>query len=104
MPRHVDEEDRDRAARHGDEENRDRAAGYFACQAAAGGPGHDAKAVEMEWTRDEYRITTDPARVDVDALHAFLTRSYWATGIPRERVARSIEHSLNFSLWHEPAG
>ena len=58
----------------------------------------------MEWTRDEYRITTDPARVDVDALHAFLTRSYWATGIPRERVARSIEHSLNFSLWHEPAG
>jgi len=58
----------------------------------------------MEWTRGEYRITTDPARVDLDAVHAYLARSYWAGGIPRALVQRSIEHSLAFSLWHEPAG
>jgi len=29
-----------------------------------------------EWHRDGYTITTDPARLDVDAIHAYLTRSY----------------------------
>ena len=58
----------------------------------------------MEWVRGEFRLTTDPARVDLDAVHAYLSRSYWAGGIPRDVVRRSIEHSLNFSLWHEPEG
>jgi GNAT superfamily N-acetyltransferase len=55
----------------------------------------------MEWVRGEYTLTTDPARVDIDALHEFLARSYWAADIPRELVARSVEHSLNFTLLHE---
>ena len=59
--------------------------------------------MRMEWVRGEFRLTTDPARVDLDAVHGYLSRSYWAKGIPREVVRRSIEHSLNFSLWHEPA-
>ncbi|MEX2204913.1 MAG: GNAT family N-acetyltransferase [Myxococcota bacterium] len=45
------------------------------------------------------RIASDPARLDVDAIHAFLTRSYWAQGVSRERVARSLEHSLCFGLY-----
>lgn len=53
-----------------------------------------------EWRRGEFTLTTDPARVDVDAVHAFLTRSYWAEGIPREVVARSLENSLCFTLLH----
>lgn len=57
----------------------------------------------MEWRQGGYLVTTDPARVDVDVVHGFLTRSYWAAGIPRELVERSIEHALAFSLWHEPA-
>lgn len=51
--------------------------------------------------RGEYRISTDPADVDIDAVHAFLTRSYWADGIPRDVVARSIAGSLPFSLFHK---
>jgi GNAT superfamily N-acetyltransferase len=54
----------------------------------------------MEWARGEYTLTTDPERVDVDALHAFLTRSYWAANIPRDVVERSVRHSLNFTLLH----
>jgi GNAT superfamily N-acetyltransferase len=53
-----------------------------------------------EWRRGEYVITTDPAEVDLDVVHGFLVQCYWATGIPREVVARSIQHSLNFSLRH----
>jgi GNAT superfamily N-acetyltransferase len=42
-------------------------------------------------------ITTDKTRIDLDAVHAFLTECYWAKGIPRDVVARSIEHSLCFA-------
>lgn len=43
-------------------------------------------------------ITTDRARIDVDAVHQFLANeSYWAKGIPRDVVQRSIEHSLPFA-------
>ena len=53
-----------------------------------------------EWTRGEYTISTDPARLDLDVIHGFLVRSYWAQGRTRERVARSIAASLPFGLYH----
>ncbi|HUB05923.1 MAG TPA: GNAT family N-acetyltransferase [Myxococcales bacterium] len=53
----------------------------------------------MEWTRDSYLLVDDQARVDVDAVHAFLTTSYWAEGVPREVVERSVQGSLCFSLF-----
>jgi len=53
-----------------------------------------------EWTRGDYTISTDPGRLDLDVIHAFLTRSYWAAGRLRERVARSIAASLPFGLYH----
>jgi GNAT superfamily N-acetyltransferase len=54
----------------------------------------------MEWTRDGYTISDDPARVDVDAVHRYLhDESYWARGVPREVVERSIAGSLPFGLY-----
>ena len=44
-------------------------------------------------------VTTDPARLDIETVHAFLTRSYWAEGIPREVVERSIRHSICFGAF-----
>jgi predicted GNAT family N-acyltransferase len=44
------------------------------------------------------RISDDPAAIDRDRLHAFLSlRSYWAKGIPREVMERSLDHSLCFT-------
>jgi len=37
---------------------------------------------------DGYELDDDPARIDVDAVHAFLCRSYWAEGRPRAQVER----------------
>lgn len=48
---------------------------------------------------DAYEISTDPARLDVDAMHAYLTRSYWSPGIPREIVERAARHSLCFGVY-----
>jgi GNAT superfamily N-acetyltransferase len=52
-----------------------------------------------EPTRDGYRISTDSSAMDVDAIHAYLTGSYWAEGIPRDIVERSIRGSLCFGLF-----
>jgi GNAT superfamily N-acetyltransferase len=51
------------------------------------------------WRREPYEISTDPARLDVDAIHQYLVTSYWARGIPREVVERSIQHSLNLGMY-----
>ena len=53
----------------------------------------------FEKSRDRFLISTDPGRLDVDAIHAYLTRSYWAEGIPLATVAKSIGDSLCFGLY-----
>jgi GNAT superfamily N-acetyltransferase len=53
----------------------------------------------QEHQRGEFLISTDKSRLDIDAVHAFLSRSFWAQGIPREIVARSIEGSLCFGIY-----
>ncbi len=44
-------------------------------------------------------ISPEPERLDLDAIHGFLSRSYWATGIGREVVERSIQHSICFGAF-----
>ena len=50
-----------------------------------------------------YSLTATRRRIDVDAVHAFLTRSFWAPGISKELVAKSIEHSLCFGVFDKEA-
>ena len=55
----------------------------------------------MRETRDELMLSSEPGDQQLDAIHAFLTRSYWAEGISRDVVQRSIEHSLCFGVFHQ---
>jgi len=55
----------------------------------------------VEHRRGELLISTDRARLDLDVIHNFLTNCYWAKGIPKDVVARSIEHSLCFGIYDE---
>ncbi|MFM5915994.1 MAG: GNAT family N-acetyltransferase [Novosphingobium sp.] len=50
-----------------------------------------------------YEVTLDPARIDPVAAHAYLTRSYWAAGIPLSVVERSIANSLCVAVLHGQA-
>lgn len=52
----------------------------------------------MRDQRGDYLVTTE--RVDADAVHAYLARSYWSPGIPRDVVERALRGSLCFSLFH----
>jgi len=54
-------------------------------------------------SRSGYRISTDPREMDIDAIHAYLVRSYWAEGIPRDVVAKGVAGSLCFGLFHGAA-
>jgi GNAT superfamily N-acetyltransferase len=58
----------------------------------------DSEAV-TEHRRGEFLISTDRERLSLDVVHDFLTNCYWAKGIPRETVARSIERSLCFGIY-----
>jgi len=53
----------------------------------------------IEHRRGEFLVTTDPARLDIEFIHSFLSNSYWAEGIPRETVERSIANSLCFGVY-----
>ena len=54
----------------------------------------------IECRRDGYLISTDKARLDVAAVHDYLSRvSYWAQGRLSEVVRKSLDHSLCFGLY-----
>ena len=53
----------------------------------------------LETQRDKFTISTDPARLDIDAIVDMLARAYWAVGRPRERTERAIRNSLVFGIY-----
>jgi GNAT superfamily N-acetyltransferase len=54
----------------------------------------------FEVKKDNFIISTDPARLDLDAIVEFLARAYWAKGRPRERTERALAHSLVFGVYN----
>lgn len=53
----------------------------------------------VEHRKGDFLLSTDPQRLDLDFVYNFLTESYWAKGISRELVVRSIENSLCFAVY-----
>lgn len=52
----------------------------------------------FERHRETFCITTDQDAMDLDAIHAYLSRSYWSEGIPKDLVAKAMAGSLCFAL------
>jgi GNAT superfamily N-acetyltransferase len=49
-----------------------------------------------------YEISTDPARLDLDLIHRYLSEeSYWARGRSRGEIERAIEHSIPFGAYRD---
>ena len=49
--------------------------------------------------QNELTISTDPARLDLDAIASMLLRSYWADNRPREIIEHSMQNSLVFGVY-----
>jgi GNAT superfamily N-acetyltransferase len=54
----------------------------------------------VERSLGAYLISTDPGRLDLDAIYAYLSgESYWARGRPRDQIVRGIENSIPFGVY-----
>jgi GNAT superfamily N-acetyltransferase len=53
----------------------------------------------FETHKENFTISTDPTRLDIDAIADMLARSYWANGRPRERTERALDNSLVFGVY-----
>lgn len=55
----------------------------------------------LETHHGKFTISTDPTRLDVDAIADMLSRAYWAQGRTRETIDRTLNNSLIFGLYDE---
>lgn len=46
----------------------------------------------------DYSITTDKDKMSIDAIHEYLSRSYWAENVPKNVIAKAVENSLCFAV------
>lgn len=59
----------------------------------------DYKNIIMEWKQGEFVVSDDKKIFDVEAIHNFLTDSYWAKGRSLQIVQESISHSFCLGLF-----
>ena len=48
----------------------------------------------------DYIFSSDKNIMDIDAIHAYLSRSYWAKNVPHEIVRKAVENSLCFGVFY----
>lgn len=48
-------------------------------------------------------LSLDPSRLNIDAIHAFLTGTYWSAGISRDVVAQAVAGSVCIGAFHGDA-
>lgn len=54
-----------------------------------------------EWIKNDFIISTDKTKINVDVVHAFLSKdSYWAESIPKRIVVKAIENSVCFGIYN----
>ena len=60
-------------------------------------------------SKNEFTITTDKRKINIEYLHGFLSHVYWSAGIPMAVVKKAVKGSLCFGIYHDqiqasPAG
>ncbi len=56
--------------------------------------------MNLKFQKDEYIISTDKSKLQLDVIHGFLKTSYWAKDIEFEKVKRAIDNSLCFGMFY----
>ena len=55
--------------------------------------------MEYTITENNFIISTDKSKIDLDYVHDFLTHSYWSPGVPMETVKKAMNGSLCFGVY-----
>ena len=53
----------------------------------------------MEFKKDNFIISDDSSKLNINTICDFLSRAYWADKRPRHVIEKSIQHSLNFGVY-----
>jgi len=59
------------------------------------------KKMTNQFDKNGYLISTDKSKLDLAAVHNFITNSYWAKGISFQDVKKGIENSLAFGVYKQ---
>jgi N-acetylglutamate synthase-like GNAT family acetyltransferase len=51
--------------------------------------------------KNNYLISTDKSKIDIDYVHRFLSQSYWSPGVPVQVVKKAMKGSLCFGVYHK---
>jgi GNAT superfamily N-acetyltransferase len=54
----------------------------------------------MDWIFDEYVLTDERERLDIEAAFQLLATTYWAVDRPREVFETAVNHSICCGLFH----
>ena len=54
----------------------------------------------MNWKKDDFQISTDKTRLDIEVIHGFLRTSYWAADRSKEEIETTLSNSVCFGLFH----
>src|SRR3546814_10387404 len=54
-----------------------------------------------EHLSDGYELSDDPSRLQLDAIHGYLARSYWSPGIDKALVQRAIAGSHCVGIYYQ---
>ena len=68
-------------------------------EAMSADPAHDYSA-----TKDGFAVSCDPRRLEVEYLYGFLSTAYWHKALTRQKLRRSIDHSIAFGLYQSGEG
>ncbi|VEF49786.1 GCN5-like N-acetyltransferase [Bacillus freudenreichii] len=55
----------------------------------------------MEWTKDQFVLSDQQEKLDMDTVCRLLASTYWAADRPRETIVKSIENSITFGIYTE---
>ncbi|MPT33268.1 MAG: N-acetyltransferase [Chryseobacterium sp.] len=54
------------------------------------------------YNKKDFYISTDKSKMDIETIHHYLSEeSYWAKGVSREIVEKSIANSFCFGVFHQ---
>ncbi len=55
--------------------------------------------MHIDYHRNQFTVSADPSKLDIDAIYDFLTHCYCSKEFREKREQRAIEHSLCFGLF-----
>lgn len=54
-----------------------------------------------EYIKENYIITTNPNKIDINSIKVFLSKSYWASSRTIEQIKEAAANSLNFMIYQD---